>query len=127
MTLLEKDGIIDWIMMAPKYVEWIKMSRKKNGRTVAKKEKDWGIKIIEKDTNQWTNILGEFLVKELLEKQGHYVRRPKTKSGFKPDWETDDAIWEVKTRCYTISGTAGEKILGCPFKYAEVPEIYKNL
>jgi hypothetical protein len=31
---------------------------------------------------------------------------------------------EVKTETYYTTGTAGEKILGCPFKYAEVPIWY---
>ena len=36
----------------------------------------------------------------------------------------EDAIVEVKTGTFYTSGTAGEKILGCPFKYAEIPELY---
>ena len=31
---------------------------------------------------------------------------------------------EVKTQTFFTSGTAGEKILGCPFKYADIPELY---
>jgi hypothetical protein len=30
----------------------------------------------------------------------------------------------VKTETYRTSGTAGEKILGVPFKYASVPRLY---
>ena len=36
----------------------------------------------------------------------------------------DDAILEVKTQTFYTSGTAGEKILGCPFKYSEVPDLW---
>lgn len=126
MSLLEKNSVLDWIKMTPKYIEWMKMSRKKDGKSIAKKEKNWGTNIIGKNTNQWTNMLGELLVKELLEKQGYLVYRPKMKKNYKPDWETNDTIWEVKTRSYTVPGTAGEKILGCPFKYAEIPEIYEK-
>lgn len=42
------------------------------------------------------------------------------------DLETDDFVIEVKTRNYTTSGTVGEKILGVPFKYIDVPKIYKK-
>ena len=45
-------------------------------------------------------------------------------NGCKPDWETEDGIYEVKTRNWTTSGTAGEKILGTPFKYANIPVLY---
>ena len=44
--------------------------------------------------------------------------------GVHPDWETEDAIWEVKTRNWSVPGTAGEKILGVPYKYSDVPELY---
>ena len=42
------------------------------------------------------------------------------------DYEVDDALLEVKTQTYHTSGTAGEKILGSPFKYAEIPELYSK-
>ena len=41
-----------------------------------------------------------------------------------PDWETDKYIYEVKTRNWTTSGTAGEKVLGVMYKYSEIPELY---
>ena len=50
--------------------------------------------------------------------------RPKNKEGFKPDLETKDFIIEVKTRNWTTSGTAGEKVLGTPYKYSRVPKLY---
>ena len=52
------------------------------------------------------------------------VWRPKIKCGFCPDWETEACLFEVKSRSYTVTGTAGEKILGCPIKYIDVPKIY---
>jgi hypothetical protein len=52
------------------------------------------------------------------------VWRPKTINGYKPDWETEDGIYDAKTRNWTTSGTAGEKILGTPYKYANVPIDY---
>ena len=98
-----------------------------NTREEAKKEeKIWGNKMIgnDKPTNQWTTKLGEQLVHDILTRNGKIVKRPKQISGHKPDWETDEAIWEVKTRNWTTSGTAGEKVLGVPYKYSDVPELY---
>ena len=92
-------------------------------------ERSWGNKMIGVcDTsinNQWTTNLGENLVKDvLIHYHGKSVTRPEKKSGYKPDWETDDAIWEVKTRNWTTNGTAGEKVLGVPYKYSDVPDLY---
>lgn len=42
----------------------------------------------------------------------------------KPDLECDDYVYEIKSRTYSTSGTAGEKILGVPLKYSEVPILY---
>ena len=30
----------------------------------------------------------------------------------------------MKTRSWTTSGTAGEKVFGVPYKYAEIPKLY---
>lgn len=75
-------------------------------------------------TNQWTTVLGETIVEYLLNKLFKSVTRPTVKNGLKPDFETEEFIFEVKTRNYTTNGTAGEKILGTPFKYCNVPELY---
>jgi len=102
-------------------------SSKKEQRKIANtNEKKWGNKMINSNYNnkQWTTKLGEQLVKDALEKNGKTVWRPKCMGNMKPDWETNDAIWEVKTRNWTTSGTAGEKILGTPYKYANVPSLY---
>ena len=45
---------------------------------------------------------------------------------FLPDFESDKFIIEVKTQTYFTSGTASEKIIGCPFKYADVPLLYNK-
>jgi hypothetical protein len=43
---------------------------------------------------------------------------------YEPDLECDDFVYEVKARSWTTPGTAGEKILGTPLKYGEVPRLY---
>ena len=90
-----------------------------------KAEKAWGNAIIgQKSNGNWTTLLGETLVKDTLEALGHNVRKPEQRNGYQPDWETDDAIWEVKTRNWTTSGTAGEKVFGVMYKYSDVPILY---
>tara|TARA_B110000259_G_scaffold188277_1_gene246162 strand:- start:4241 stop:4813 length:573 start_codon:yes stop_codon:yes gene_type:complete len=95
-------------------------------REIAQKtEKEWGNQIIGQSNNgNWTTLLGEGIVFETLKKLGMNPRKPETKNGYSPDWETDEYIYEVKTRNWTTSGTAGEKVLGVMYKYSEIPELY---
>ena len=77
-------------------------------------------------TKMWSAELGEKLVKFLLEKNGVEVFKARKINHFKPDFECKDFVYEVKTRNYTVGGTAGEKILGVPFKYRNIPILYKK-
>lgn len=130
--LLNDLDILKWIMLSEKFKQMFAQSRKKDGKSVNIEEKTWGFDILKrirpdtKKTNQWTTILAEEIVKMLLTKKGLCIRRAKTKNGFRPDFECDNFIYEVKCRNYTTSGTAGEKILGCPLKYIDIPKIYKK-
>ena len=90
-----------------------------------KEEKEWGNKMIGQSANSnWTTLLGEGTVKDVLTLLGHTPRKPVPKGGYNPDWETDDYIWEVKTRNWTTTGTAGEKVLGTMYKYSDIPQLY---
>jgi hypothetical protein len=42
------------------------------------------------------------------------------------DLETDNYLYEVKTRNYTTPGTIGEKILGTPYKYSQIYKFSKK-
>ena len=76
-------------------------------------EKKWGNSMINKTNScQWSNNLGEELVYMALEKRGENPRKVDAKGGYKPDWETDEFMYEVKTSSWTVAGTAGEKVLG---------------
>ena len=123
-TLSER---IDWALNDPR-VEFIKTKNKtiKQQRQEAeKKEKDWGNSMICQTNNgQWTTLLGEELVRNILEIRGENPRKPDKKGGCCPDWETDNFIYEVKTRNWNVSGTAGEKVLGTWIKYQNIPELY---
>ncbi len=90
-----------------------------------KKEKEWGNQIIgQKNNGNWTTLLGENIVYETLKKLGKNPRKPVIKNGYAPDWETEEFIYEVKTRNWTTSGTAGEKVFGVMYKYSDIPELY---
>jgi hypothetical protein len=106
-------------------LKWLKGDLSFLSERTKEKEDAWGRSLTGKK-GQWTGPFGEELVKRILEEKGGEVRKPEQKGGFIPDFETDDAIWEVKTQTYLTTGTAGEKILGVPFKYCEVPALYSK-
>lgn len=98
-------------------------------------ETEWGrtiliefLKINHKKSNvphsQWTTLFGETIGRELIENKFGKVWKPKVINGYAPDWESDEFVWEIKTGAYYTNGTAHEKILGVPFKYAEIPRLY---
>ena len=88
-------------------------------------EKEWGNQQIGQVGNgQWTTRMGEQLVYDTLRLGGEVPRRPQKRGGFLPDWETDKFIYEVKTRNWTVGGTAGEKVLGTWIKYQDIPHLY---
>ena len=88
-------------------------------------EKEWGNRMIGQQGNgQWTTLLGENLVRDVLRLRGENAKRPEKRGGFQPDWETEDFIYEVKTSNWCVDGTAGEKVLGTWIKYQNVPELY---
>jgi hypothetical protein len=91
------------------------------------KEKKWGNNIIgQRNNGNWTTLLGENLVYEVLKLNGANPRKPKKINGYYPDWETDTNIYEVKTRNWTTTGTAGEKVFGVMYKYSDIPILYEK-
>ncbi|MAZ55198.1 MAG: hypothetical protein CMP55_05285 [Flavobacteriales bacterium] len=105
---------------------------KKNGTTMKQqkeekkdREKKWGNNMIGQINNgQWTTILGERLVFDILKILGQNPRKVVKKEGFEPDWETDEYMYEVKTSNWWVDGTAGEKVYGTFIKYQKIPELY---
>lgn len=105
---------------------------KKNGITMKQqkeekkdREKKWGNNMIGQINNgQWTTILGERLVFDILKILGQNPRKVVKKEGFEPDWETDEYMYEVKTSNWWVDGTAGEKVYGTFIKYQKIPELY---
>jgi len=119
---------ISWALNKPLKIEKKEsITIKQQKAEEQKKEKEWGNKMINKsDCKQWTTLLGENLVKDILILNGENPRKPETKNNFKPDWETDDYIYEVKTSSWCIDGTAGEKVLGTWIKYQDIPTLYNK-
>ena len=117
---------IKWAITKPPKLE------KKPGLTIGtqkkdaeKTEKKWGNSMIGQTNNgQWTTLLGERLVYDVLELRGESPIKVERKGGFEPDWETDNFIYEVKTSNWWVSGTAGEKVLGTWIKYQTIQELY---
>ena len=90
-------------------------------------EKQWGNSMIGQISNgNWTTLLGEGLVHDVLVMRGENPRKPERRSGYEPDWETDDYIYEVKTRNWTTSGTAGEKVPAVMYKYSDICLLYTS-
>lgn len=97
-------------------------------------EKEWGNAVIGGGGGgQWTTKLCQDLVMEGLIKLGRKNVRKTTpiKSSlrdkkYNPDLECDDYVYEVKGSSWCVTGTAGEKILGVPLKYGEVPRLFKK-
>lgn len=121
-SILLKPGCIDWCFPDSRFVKGL----------TPESEKKWGISMIGYTTNQWTTRLGESLLKDVLYALGESPRRISTRQAGEngkqliPDWETDKGLYECKARTYTTTGTAGEKILGSPWKYSDCRDLYKK-
>jgi hypothetical protein len=133
IVLLRYNEVIMWLLGDVTFLPPIEKKNKTADESKYKLLEDkWGqttLKVRRPDLKldkQWTTKFGEHICEEmflLLGKEGH---KPVNKDNYEPDYEIDDAIIEVKTQTYYTSGTAGEKILGSPFKYAEIPELYSK-
>jgi len=75
---------------------------------------------------QWTNLFGEYIVREYFENKDIDIKNALNINGYKPDFEIENYIIEVKTGSYFTDGTGHEKILGTPFKYCEIPILYNK-
>lgn len=105
---------------------------KKRNDNYKLREDIWGRNIMRtirpdlKLEKQWTNLFGEYIVKEYFENINMIIKHPKKINGYMPDFEIDNYIIEVKCGTYFTEGTAHEKILGTPFKYCEIPKLYNK-
>jgi hypothetical protein len=133
VVLLRQREVIQWLFGDVSFLPEIE---KKNKTEDTKKlkvlEDSWGRKVMKlrrpdlSFDKQWTNKFGEYLAEELYTLLGKNVTIPLKRNNHKPDLEVDEFIIEAKAETYFTTGTAGEKILGCPFKYAEIPVLYNK-
>jgi hypothetical protein len=128
---LKDPTVIQWLYGDMSFLPPIQSINKTRDIVVLKKlEDEWGQQMMRGRRpdltldKQWTNRFGEYLCEEILTLLGNHPYKPKNIEGYQPDVEVENAIWEAKAQTYFTSGTAGEKILGCGFKYAEIPELY---
>jgi len=131
IVLLRQKEVVQWLFGDLSFLPAIEKKNKTADEAKYKVLEDkWGqtmLKIRRPDLKldkQWTNKFGEHLCEEIYSLLGMAVTKPVKKGHYQPDSEVDDAIIEAKAQTFFTSGTAGEKILGCPFKYAEIPDLY---
>jgi hypothetical protein len=131
IILLRQKEVIQWLYGDLSFLPPIVSTNKTNDiKTRKVLEDDWGRQMTKlrrpdlKLDGQWTNKFGEHLCEELYMVLGKTVTKPDKREHFQPDSEIDVAILEAKAETYFTSGTAGEKILGTPFKYARIPRLY---
>jgi hypothetical protein len=131
ISLLKDKEIISWLFGDTSFLPKTETKNKTQGDKQMKVlEDEWGQNKMKlrrpdlKSSGQWTTKLGEHICEELCLLQNKKFFKPLKKQNYQPDTETEDAIWEAKTQTFFTTGTAGEKILGVPFKYCEIPELY---
>jgi hypothetical protein len=133
IMLLRIREVIQWIFGDLSFLPSVEKKNKTEDKKKYKLLEDaWGQTIMKmrrpdlKLNQQWTNNMGQHICEEFIILLGKKPFKPAKKNNYQPDSESDDAIWEAKTQTFCTDGTAGEKILGCPFKYAEVPTLYSK-
>ena len=132
LNLLNNDNFINWCYWKLTELTLISTSNPKKLKPYVKEENEWGNKLIgQENNNQWTTLLCEWAVKELLEglwyknlRNARKLQSSNSKKKYNPDRECDEFVWEVKWRNWTTPWTAWEKILWTPLKYSEVPRLY---
>jgi hypothetical protein len=120
IILLRQKTVIQWL-----YGDLSFLEKQKDSKLL---EDAWGrsiTRLARPDlilNSQWTGPFGERIAIELYLIRGINVRKNTIKiNGDLPDLVTEEAIVEVKTQTFFTEGTAGEKIMGVPWKYYDVP------
>lgn len=134
MNLLKNKEVIKWCYEGITKITLKDTSDSKKLEPFKEEEKKWANKIMGTENGaQWSTKLCENIVMEGLIKLGRKnvskttsKKSSLSKKKYDPDLECDDFVYEVKGRSWCTTGTAGEKILGVPLKYGEVPRLYKK-
>ena len=134
LELLNNKEVIKWCYEGITDISLRNTESEKKLKESKNIEQNWGNTVIKTiGGKQWTTVLCQDLVMEALVKLGRKnVRTTTSKKSslrnkkYDPDLECDDYVYEVKGRSWSTPGTAGEKILGVPLKYGEIPRLYKK-
>ena len=133
IVLMRNIEVIQWLFGDLSFLPSIEKKNKSSDVIKYKVYEDkWGQAMLKtrrpdlKLDKQWTNKFGEHLCEEIFTLLGQDVTKPVKRAHYQPDSEIGNAIIEAKAGTFYTGGTAGEKILGCPFKYAEIPDLYSK-
>ena len=134
VSLIDNPEVIKWCYEGITDVSLMNTESEEKLKESKEIEKEWGNRMIgTTEGKQWTTVLCQDLVMEALVKLGRKNVRATTakKSSLRdkrydPDLECDEYVYEVKGRSWSTPGTAGEKILGVPLKYGELPRLYNK-
>jgi len=133
IRLLRDQTVIQWLFGDLTFLPPIEKTagkKKDHDEELKNGEDTWGrttMKLRRPDLKldkQWTNKFGEHICEEIYALHGKTVTKPVIMENYQPDLEVNDAIIEAKAQTFYTSGTAGEKIMGVPFKYADIPELH---
>lgn len=133
-SLLLNERVIKWCFKGITEATLATTSNRQELQKAKSIEDLWGNSVMKTTgSGQWSTKLCENLVEEALVALGRVnVHRAVPKKStlrekkYSPDLECDNYVYEVKGRSWTTSGTAGEKVLGVPLKYGEVPRLYNK-
>ena len=127
VVLFRNSNVVNWIFGDLSFIiENIPKNKYKE------KEDEWGRAVLKTKRpdlvldKQWTNKFGEHIIEELYMLINKPINKPNKINHLQPDLESEDFIIEVKTQTYYTTGTASEKILGTPYKYADIPTLYNK-
>jgi hypothetical protein len=133
INLLKDEEVVRWVFGDTSFLPAVegRTAQERLNRNI-ENENIWGRELMRRRrpdltwNGQWTGPFGEYLCEEIYTLLGENCTRPENINGTEPDRQIDNNIIESKTQTYFTPGTAGEKILGVPFKYCDVPELYEK-
>jgi hypothetical protein len=124
---LNKVDVIQWLLADTSFLQ-----PEKHKYELLGLERTWGVDLLRTlrpettTTSNWGEV-GEEIVRELLLAEGQVAVKPTILAEkYELDWETPTHMIEAKSQGHHMTGTADEKIFGVPFKYADVPDLYKK-
>jgi|SRR3989344_2050534 len=132
--LLDNPKVLRWCYEAITPVSLMNTGNERKLEKYKQIEKRWGNNVMHtRDGKQWTTKLCQDVVAEALVRLGRknvrkigQIKSSVRDKYYDPDLECDKYIYEVKGRSWTTPGTAGEKILGVPLKYGELPRLSRK-